>query len=251
METWQDPKVFAVWLSLVIVIVSLLAVGIIVFTKLYYKKRLEDQQKLNQAQIEHQKQLLESSLIIQERERDRIAADLHDSLIPRLNSVLFIENSAENSQQIRDLISRSITIARNISHELSPPLIEQSSIPELIDDFIAPLLKGYHIDIYQSRPASENIANPVKLHLFRITQEVINNIIKHAEARRIEIIYRETSTNISLNIKDDGKGFDVAQVSKGLGLKSMESRIQFLQGQYRIKSKPGKGSSFTFWVPGM
>jgi two-component system, NarL family, sensor kinase len=244
METWQDPRAFAIWLTVAILVVVLLATAFILFTRLHYKQMMEEQIKLTETKIAHQKSLLESNIMIQERERSRIAADLHDSLIPPLNSVLYLDEKTGQANRIREIISKSITIARNISHDLSPPLIEQMSIAELIEDFIEPLQSGFEVRFFRLHVKEQPISVDVKLHIFRIVQEVINNIIKHAAANQIDITLRETAHCLSLTIKDNGKGFDVSGQSRGLGQKNIESRVQFIHGKYRFRSAESKGTTF-------
>jgi two-component system, NarL family, sensor kinase len=249
METWQDPVNFAIWLTVAITVVALLGISVVLLTKTYYKKLLEEQSKLAEVNIAHKQSLLRSSAIVQEHERNRIAADLHDSLIPGLNRILFIDKMEENIDQIKTLISNNITIARGISHDLSPPMLQQSSVPELIEEFIQPLLNKYAIGLHKrTYKGSDLIDIDSKLQIFRIAQEALNNILVHANANHINIMYRETSNCLSFSIYDNGKGFDTSKVKKGLGLQNIEFRTQVLQGDYRFRSVLGKGTTFVFYM---
>ncbi len=246
METWQDPVNFAIWLTVAITVVALLGISVVLLTKSYYKKLLEEQSKLAETEAAHQQSLLRSSALVQEHERNRIAADLHDTLIPGLNRILFIDGMENNIDKVRELISNNITLARSISHDLSPPMLRQSNLPELIEEFVHPFNSKYIIEIHKTIIKGNPIETDDKLQLFRIAQEVINNVIVHASAGMIGIIYRETPVCLSFSISDDGKGFDALKVKKGLGLKNIEFRTQVLKGKHRFRSYLQKGSTFVF-----
>ena len=139
MAEWQNPEIFAIWLAVVIIVISLLAASIVLFTRYYFKRIIDEQKKLSDANLNHQKELLEASVYVQERERNRIAADLHDELVSKLNVILLSQYSNADSESINMMLNEAITKARNISHDLSPPLLEETDLPELISEFLEPL----------------------------------------------------------------------------------------------------------------
>ena len=248
MAIWQKPETFALWLTIVLLLVIVLVSAFVFFTRLYFKRILREQQKLQDTIIAHQQQLLEDSILVQERERTRIAADLHDDLISKLNVSLLTLNTTQNIPQTSAMLQNSIALARRISHDLSPPLLDDSSLMELIEDFLSPIQQTHQIDIWK-RPTTHPLPSDIKLQIFRIVQEVINNIIKHAAAKTIRVQLRSTAHGIALQIQDDGVGFDTEQYKKGLGLKNIVLRSQMLKGDFRFKSTPNKGTTFLFYLP--
>lgn len=97
-------------------------------------------------------------------------------------------------------------------------------------------------DIRYNSTLSEN----VKIQLTRILQELITNMVKHAEARIINIHLRHTDKWLFMKVEDNGKGFDLSSNSRGLGLKNIEFRMEYIRGKYKLKSKVGKGTSYIF-----
>jgi len=247
MAAWQNPENFALWLSFVFILLIALIVVFLYFTRLYFMRILKEQQKLQTAIVSHQQQLLEDSILVQERERNRIAADLHDDLISKLNISLLSLHTAPNLDDLSTMLQDSIVLARRISHDLSPPLLEQSSLYELLEEFVDPIKTQLHINLSYSLTTEETLANSTKLQIFRITQEVINNILKHAQASQLNIHLHLGKHYVGLKIIDNGIGFDLDKKSQGLGLKNITLRSQSLQGAFRFKSKPQKGSSFLFF----
>lgn len=186
------------------------------------------------------KELLKVSLETEERERKRISHHLHDDLISQLYRIKLMCKDAS----LNELIKHGIKTARIVSHELTPPMLNELSIEELIIDFLYPYNEQYSISFYYNPKRIGHLNNTFKLHIFRIFQQLIINIEKHAKATKIEIILRLSSTYISLSVQDNGIGYN-AKSKLGIGLKSIESRVQVLNGSHRIK-KVRKGTLFTF-----
>lgn len=245
MEKWQDPLVFAIGLGITIFVFIALVGSIIIFTRIYFKRIITEQQKLAEAEQKYTKSLLWNSVLVQEKERNRIAAELHDGLVSKLNVVKLAFKTQSDKIDPHALLEDSIKIARNLSHELSPPFIEQLCLDVLVKEFVEPLNEKYNIKFYAKTHASDyQIETGTKLQLYRIVQEIINNTIKHASATEIDINIRQSKTCISFVISDNGKGFNTKQNKKGLGLKNIELRTRLLKGQCKFKSVEGYGTSF-------
>ena len=246
MEEWQKPESFAFWLALVIIISMVLVVTIIVIVQLYFKRILVEQQKAAQIESDYQNKLISDSIKIQERERKRIAADLHDHLISKLNILKLSLYGLKDkpSSLIFDSLTESINLGRKISHDLSPPLIENSTVVELFSEFLHPIRENYEIIFQILSHVEDEIENSLKLQLVRIFQEVINNTLKHAHAQKIEIYLRQTDKLFILKVADNGVGFDPEKAKNGLGLKNIELRVRTLNAAHKFKSLKGKGSTF-------
>lgn len=249
MAAWQHQEQFAVWLGIIIVLFLGLFMVFVTFTRLYFARIIREEKKLQVALLAHQKQLLEDSILVQERERTRIAADLHDALISKLNVSLLTLTTTADLAKTRLLLQNSITIARQISHDLSPPMVESCSIMELMNIFISPLKSIHQVNFYaQTYVGDFPLETPMKLQLFRIFQEVINNILKHANANQIDIVLRKTTHYFALSISDNGVGLSVKK-QKGLGLKNIALRISLLNGVFNFNSNIGQGTRFFCIIP--
>ena len=248
METWQKPEAFALGLAIVFIVFIALTTFIVVFMRLYFKRLAHEQNQQMEMNVKHQKELLEKSVITQERERKRIASELHDGLISKLNTIVLMLSTGmhENIQSSSEMLSESIQLARKISHDLTPPMLEETDLQELISGFLYPLQSSYKIEFNKSiRKASELKVEP-KLQIFRIFQESINNILKHAEASQITVDLKQTSHYLLLKVADNGKGFDLEKQKNGLGLNNMLIRTQFLNGSYKAKTTINKGTTLIF-----
>ncbi len=249
METWQEPQTLATYLLVVLVFVFILISAVIAAVRLSLNKTIIAKEKEAKLKLEHQQKLLENSIVIQERERTRIAADIHDELIGKLTAIKMMNQMKESSEEIDELISNGIKIARRISHDLMPPLIEYSSLEELIRDLIRPWQNNLAFDFTTNVDEQLQISSEIKIHVVRIIQEVLVNIGKHSKAKLVSIHLRITNRCIGINIGDNGEGFDMKTRKHGLGLSNIETRIQYLKGQFKLKSKPKKGTHYTFVIP--
>lgn len=227
---------------------ALLVGSVAVFTWLYFKRMLKAQQTLSDAAMEHQQALLNNSVIVQERERSRIAADLHDELINKLHTLALASRTSAPPEQQLPLILDSIEQVRGIAHDLSPPLLEDTDLGQLLQEQLHPMKWHYTVEWFVSDQHPLEVASPIKVQLLRMFQEVVNNIVKHADATAITVGLRISHTGIFLSMADNGKGFNTADQSSGLGLKNIEVRAQLLHAKYRFQSR-SSGTRFKVLVP--
>jgi len=246
MAAWKNPENFALWLLVVSVFIITLISAFVYFTRLYFMRLLEEQEKLQATIVAHQQQLLEDSILVQERERTRIAADLHDVLISKLNISLLTLTTTQNIEQSTELIQSSIKLARGISHDLSPPMIEQSTLIELMEEFLVPLKEQYKITTQMEANRPYELPMQIKLQSFRICQEIFNNILKHAKATALDILIHHTNDYLQIKISDNGVGFEKEKVKHGLGLKNIKLRSEVIGGEFDFDSTPNQGTSFSF-----
>ena len=243
MAEWKNPETITLWLTAGILFIVVLLFSIIFFTRLYFKKIIAEQKKLASTKLNHQKELLEASVKIQEKERNRIASDLHDDLIGKLN-VLLLSDYLDSKSKGSTLLRTAIDTARRISHELSPPLLENINLSDLIINFLDPIQNRYRITFINSSPKYYFLTTEKKLQLFRIVQEVLNNTIKHANADSIFLHLRLSLKYSALLISDNGQGFNGKNSSNGLGLKNIESRSQILKAKFKYKPNNPTGVKF-------
>jgi len=249
MEKWQDPQVIALWIAIVVVLVFTILFFVIWIMYTGYKRMTEANLREAQTALQHQKTLLETNLQAQEKERERIAADLHDSLIGKLSVIRLKSQMGVAVADIAELLGESIAEARRISHDLTPPLIAFSGIEELVDQVVSPWQQKLNIAYLKDVRTVATLSPEVKIQLVRVVQELITNITKHAFATDVVVHLRYTNKNFILLVKDNGRGFNTGQLKKGLGLNSLELRMQYLNAAYRVNSAVGKGTVTLMVVP--
>lgn len=249
MEKWQDPKVIALWIAIAVALVFTILLFVVKIMHAGYKRMTEANLREARVQLEHQKKLQETNLQAQEKERMRIASDLHDSLIGKLTVIRMKSQIGLPAEEIDTMLGEGIAEARRISHDLTPPLLEHTSIQELIADLLNPWGEKLKIDYFSDVRMNQMLSVNAKIQMVRIVQEVITNINKHAKATEVKVHLRHTPNCLTLFVKDNGCGFDTSLLKKGLGLNSLEMRIQYLSAKYRVDSTIGKGTTTLLIVP--
>lgn len=247
MDEHQQNIYTAIWIAVVLI-------GIII---IYF---IASVIRYHRDYIRLQKKRILAEITTQENERKRIANDLHDSLGPLLSSVKFNINSIdvhnEDDQQVINKagkhIDEIIKSMRQISYNLIPPTLERKGLIEAIREFINNLNQQKFLNIQLHVTSFTQFAKDKEIHVFRMIQEIVNNTIKHAHAKNLQIAFREEENNILILTKDDGKGFEVEKIrssSGGLGLKSLESRIEILNGKLILESDPQRGTNYIIKIP--
>lgn len=181
-----------------------------------------------------------------ENERRRLARELHDGIGPYLTSLKhYIENRVENEvkkTEMKKIVDDTISEIRLMSNALMPASIDDFGIGVTLTNFIENLKKSTTVTIeYEdlTQQESSNITNQQAIHLFRICQELINNSLKHANAKNIRITLSEFDDFISLYYFDDGIGFDINTVKLGLGISNIKERVEICNGTITINTNPG------------
>jgi len=213
----------------------------------------------------HQKvarQLLES----QERERKRIAAELHDDLGQNLllarNKLLLglraVGQEQDPSEAIHEaaaLISQSLQDVRDISHNLRPHLIDELGLSKSIESMVRRLAQSGGLEFSTALDSIDGLLSAeAEINLYRIAQESLNNILKHSEARSISVALCRQQDHVFLRVVDDGKGFDAAYMTKdgrkdSFGLMVMTERARMLGGELELHSEAGGGTTVSAFIP--
>lgn len=197
-----------------------------------------------------------------EQERKRIAQELHDSSGVQLSSIrmkltmltyhAFSEESKEKIQTIMSDVDNVHHEIRAISHNLMPISLSKLGLKAAIQELINPIKASYpqkRIQLFQQYD-SRKLSEDLQVNLYRIIQELINNVMKHAEASEITIQLITDKDNLIVSVEDNGKGFQFHSMQHaGLGLKSILSRTELLGGTYEVDSKEGAGSFIVITVP--
>lgn len=240
MYTWQKTETITLWIVIVIFFVLFLVLAIIAIARAASVRIAQYRIDQSDKEVRYQKELTKVSLAIQEEERKRIAADIHDTLISRLTAIYYRNRFKERPEELNPLLKDAIDTARRISHDLTPPLLEYSPLHSLIQSVFEPWKDLFSIQFFSSVHSEKNVSNTVKLQLIRIFQELITNTVKHAEASEMSFLFRQSEHTITAIFRDNGKGIRKMNIS-GMGLKNIETRIQYLNAGYKIKTQPGKG----------
>lgn len=246
---WQRENTILVWFIIGLLLILIISIAFVILLKLNHKKHLDTEDQIQQLNQQHSKKLQLSSVDIQEKERQRIGSDLHDSVINALN-VLFLKSQIGQSEnQLVDGIQETIQLTRRISHGLNPPLLDYATLENLIKDLFQQWEAFYYIKFHLDKRASFDLTAEQKMHILRIIQELISNIHKHAQANQIEFHLRLSEKAIAFSLCDNGKGFQSKMKHKGLGLQNIQIRATLLKATGKYKQQSSTGTAFLFVFP--
>ena len=220
----------------------------------FIQKILREKSQQYQLELAHQKEVTLQYTSVQESERKRIAELLHDDIGNKLNILsLWINNEDSlNNKRSREVIKQQIPAlieaTRTISHSLYPVNLEKFGLILTLEALISNVNESLPIQLiinhdYQKRPIS------FEVQIYRIIQEFLSNVIKHAKASNMLIHIRDTETSLTLILSDNGVGFDNSILKKGMGLKNIDSRINSINAFSKWKSKKGNGSRLIIILP--
>ena len=222
------------------------------------RKKLE--KKLVTEQVSHQKQLMQATIDGQENERHEIGKELHDNIGQQLTTIKLFLDFAKTSADEATLemvnmalkgISDVINEVRVMSHSLVPYTLKDLGLVDSIDELIESLKRTQSLKIAFAHFGFSETSLPEnqKLALFRIIQEQLNNVIKHAQAKNVTVKLSVNGSGTVLEIRDDGNGFDSKKIRKGLGFINIRNRAELFNGKAEIQSKPGQGCWLTVSFP--
>ena len=237
-----------------------LAIGLVVFIVFHQRKVIRYQMQLQKMEDEQQKILLNASIRWQEEERQRIAADLHDDAGPLLatarlylNENLIHQEPSVQLQSIfnaKHIIDDTIQLIRNISHSLMPPTLKNFGLESAVNDLFQKMNGSGAIHASSKfHNYRERLKPEQELLIFRVIQELVNNILKHSNSSFIRVTQNYCDEKFVIFIQHDGKGLTQPEFEKlnrsstGLGLKNIQSRMRVLQGNINFE----KDSSNNFF----
>jgi len=225
-----------------------LTIGLIVFIIFHQRKVIRYQLRLQRMEQDQQKLLLNASIRLQEEERQRIAADLHDDAGPLLATArLYLNENLVNLDKTtqlqsiynaKQIIDDTIQLIRNISHSLMPPTLKNFGLESAVNDLFQKISGSGSMNAssrfhdYRERLQAEN-----ELIIFRVIQELVNNILKHSNASFIHLTQNTSGEKFFIRLHHDGRGItqnDFNKLNKsnvGLGLKNIQSRLKVLHGK--------------------
>ncbi|HMH20792.1 MAG TPA: PAS domain S-box protein [Puia sp.] len=222
-------------------------------------EKLRAEAELSKQRDLQQKLITQTSIQVQEREREEIGKELHDNINQILAATkLYLDIAIKGEDDSPEILLKSfenLNIAMEEIRQLSQSLVAPSlggvsldqALLKLIDNLPSSSCLQLNLDTqgYADDIEDENM----KLMFYRIVQVQLNNIIKHASAKMATIHLKKGTDHLELTIKDDGIGFDMKKKSGGIGLRNIKNRVGFYNGAVGIDSEPGKGCTLTVTVP--
>jgi len=238
----------------VYIILLVILIGAII---MYFLISMIRQQRVT---LELKKQNMRAELNSIEKERTRIAVDLHDGLAPIVSAIKLKVSSFDLADEV-DKYQQQMTYEhlddlaqrlREISFNLMPVALQRKGLIAALDELASYNSTKRSLRIQVDATPDEILENRhVAIHLYRIVQEIVHNTVKHAEATVLQIALYRNGANLVLETKDDGRGFDFEKLKDGdgYGLRSLLSRADFLGGELSIQSKEGLGTIYSLEIP--
>lgn len=210
----------------------------------------------NRKKIEEELQAMMKKIIdVQEEERKRLSRNLHDGIGQNLYSHLITINLLHSQiehpyiEQLQKEATDLIEEVRNISWELRPSVLDDLGLVPAIRSYLSRYASHYEIDVSFDSSLSKRLSMTKEIAVYRIIQEALTNTRKYADAYRATVTIREMDDFVRVMIEDDGKGFNVENSQRGVGLFSMEERARSVGGELYIDSNIGKGTKIIFDLP--
>ena len=244
-------------------LISLLGLFAVLGYQFYRRKQAQNKLAMQEAMNEEQTKAAKSMIDAENRERERIAADLHDGLgqilsAAKLNLNAIEENQFDDNseafatlQKVEKLLGESIGEVKNLSYSMMPATLHElgleQSLKNLASKFKTPE-RQVHVII---EGLDKKMSPDFELNIFRIAQESLNNAAKHSGANLIQLSLFKEKHNLSLVVEDNGKGIDKEKIfqSPGMGIKNILSRISFLKGNFEIDTAANGGTVIAVHIP--
>jgi len=224
------------------------------------KQREEQKQKeLMDIRLYQQREILNAIMMTQEQERERIGESVHNGVAQLLYGVqtrlqLLKVNTPDDEKQLKtilNIVSDAINDTRRIAFELVPAVLKDYGIEVGLNELIRKIVKGNPVVSLELSGITE-LPEKLEFAIYRIVQELLNNIIKHSGATEASVIIKQHLNSISMIVTDNGVGFQELlprRVGNGMGLKNIRNRVKLLEGRFTLNSSPGEGSRITITLP--
>jgi len=244
-------------------LLALLIIGLLAYR--YYRnkqiilKQTEELQSQRIRELEKEKQLISMNSLLkgQEEERSRMARDLHDGLGGMLSGVklsleamkgnyLISEDNAKLFTRALEQLDSSIGEMRRVAHNMMPEALVKLGLMQAVQDYCEGVNESDQLRVNCEIHGLEKRLDPTtEIIVYRIIQELLNNIVKHAQATEALVQVMRQDDQLSITVEDNGRGFDPNSVSAthGAGLNNVRSRVDYLKGEMDLRSEPGKGCS--------
>ncbi|MFO7938022.1 MAG: histidine kinase [Kiritimatiellia bacterium] len=225
---------------------------------------LLEQSQLMQQQL---RSLSRKVWIAQEEERKKISRELHDVIAQLLTGInvrltslkkdttLNTKNFSREISNAQRLVEKSVDIVHNFACELRPAMLDDLGLIPTLHSHLTKFTEesGVRATLTAFKEV-EKLSNTKRTVIYRVVQEALTNVERHAEANQVDVCIRKHPSSVGVIIKDDGKAFDVTKIWKSsktqrLGLLGMRERVEMVRGKFQIKSTPGQGTSILIDIP--
>lgn len=240
-----------------IYIAALIAAAVLAIILLYFIITMIRQQRRTQ-KLNREK--IEAEILTLEKERQRIATDLHDDLGPLLSSIKFqIEAVEPASEEEKDLIQKAsfhvdetIRHIREITYDLMPNTLVRKGLVSGVQELFGKLEGSLPLKITFTPASIPEISHQKAINVYRIIQEILHNTLKHSKASELCVELFAHNSMLILRTEDNGVGFDYEKKvdeHRGLGLRNLLSRVEIMNGNLVVNTNPGKGVKYKFEIP--
>ncbi|KAA0991201.1 tetratricopeptide repeat-containing sensor histidine kinase [Dyadobacter aurulentus] len=234
----------------------LVVIAVLIYRNIVIRKRIAEKEVM---QLQQEKQLVATNSILkgQEEERTRVARDLHDGLGGLLSGIKLTLNSVKGNVILPEESALTFTRAlnqldgaigemRRVAHSMMPEALVRFGLIDALTDFCDGISTSGSLKVtMQHFGLEKRLDSSVEIVLYRIVQELLNNVLKYAEATEVQIQLTRVEGTVSLTVEDNGKGFDLGKLeqNKGAGIRNVQARVDYLNGRLDIQSAPGEGTS--------
>ena len=234
------------------IIFLVLAALFLVFIVISLSRRRRLQQEKRVMQEQFKQELLRAQLEIHENTLKNVSLEIHDNIgqtlsLAKLNlATLILNSNLQTDEKIKDshqLVTKAIHDLRGLSRSLDTDYVRHNGLLPSVAHELKLLGKAAEIETKLNLVGQPVLPGPEKsLIMFRIIQESLNNIIKHAEAKEISVNVEQNEKTLAVKIIDNGRGFDMTQVEAGLGIRNMQHRAVLIGARIDVESRPGRGT---------
>ncbi len=236
---------------------------IILFVTFYQKRMIQEQYRRQVLEIEYQKKMLQAALESQESERKRVSKDLHDdvgmmlmTVRTQMSSLIGKTFSQEMAGSLREMVDETHESVRRISWDLMPSTLERFGLLQTIKEMCSRLSSSDSVPVeFGEEGIPTTLDKNEETLLYRVVQESVSNALRHAQAKKIDVLFSWEEKGLRVLIKDDGIGFDFPQEKgilksrQGLGLINVENRVTLLGAQLHYGKNNPSGTIVNLLLP--
>jgi signal transduction histidine kinase len=216
-----------------------------------YKQRVELAKK--ELALKSKKAEMQAVIQTQDKERSRLARELHDGVVQELTSLLMQSRASSTmDNEISDKLDSLAQEVRGLSHEIMPRSLQEKELVSALNDMVKRSfdLAGIQLNAFNSIQNEELFSDDLRKTVYRIAQEMVQNVIKHADASTVEMSFVANQERLLFSLVDDGKGADLEKIRYGIGLQNMDIRAKLIGGRVEIKQNEGQsGLEVLLWIP--
>lgn len=242
-------------------LITFFGFGIIIAFMLVRRYQNKRDQKHNLELIKQRDEHLAALVEVQENERKELAKELHDGVGQLLSGLKLglsalkvkIEKDEDNIRNLNELIQiidQTSSEVRGISHRMMPRILQEEGLVPAIDDMLEKSFRYTNVEwVFEHYGLKERYPEKLEISLFRICQELVNNIIKHSEASKVSVQLVQNQNFLILFVEDNGRGFNTNNQNKGIGLLNITTRLKNLHGEFTMEPSPDSGLTATVRIP--